>query len=78
MLLLDDVMSELDRNRRMKLIDEISPYQTFITCTDQSDLEQELNRRTYEVSNEAGIANLILTDSGSEMILQEPAEPDFS
>ena len=40
-LLLDDVMSELDRNRRLKLIREIEGFQTFITCTDQSDLEED-------------------------------------
>lgn len=37
-LLLDDVMSELDLNRRKRLLDEIRGVQTLITCTDESDL----------------------------------------
>ena len=57
-LLLDDVMSELDRDRRTRLVKEISDYQTFITCTDESDLELEGSRRTYHVS--APSVNLIL------------------
>ena len=32
-LLLDDVLSELDRNRQMKLLENISKVQTIITCT---------------------------------------------
>ena len=46
-LLLDDVMSELDRNRRMRLVSEISDYQTFITCTDETDLELDQAPRIY-------------------------------
>jgi len=37
-LLLDDVMSELDPQRRLSLIKRIEKVQTFITCTDKSDL----------------------------------------
>ncbi len=32
-LLLDDVLSELDRKRQMRLLSEINDIQTFITCT---------------------------------------------
>lgn len=39
-LLLDDVMSELDSFRRRQLIERIDRAQTFITCTDLSDLAQ--------------------------------------
>ena len=38
-LLLDDVMSELDRKRRACLIGEISSFQTFITCADRDDVD---------------------------------------
>ena len=37
-LLLDDVMSELDINRRQMLLTRIEPMQTLITCTHLSDL----------------------------------------
>lgn len=48
-LLLDDVMSELDMNRRTRLLKEISGVQAFITCTDESDLEGCRERRSYQV-----------------------------
>ena len=37
-LLLDDVMSELDPQRRRMLLDCISGVQTIVTCTDIDDL----------------------------------------
>lgn len=37
-LLLDDVMSELDRNRRRYLMDAIAGRQVLITCTDQNQV----------------------------------------
>ena len=37
-LLLDDVMSELDGRRRGLLLEHIQGVQTFVTCTDESDL----------------------------------------
>jgi DNA replication and repair protein RecF len=45
-LLLDDVLSELDRNRQTKLLDEINDIQTFITCT---GLEEFVEKR--KISN---------------------------
>ncbi len=77
-LLLDDVMSELDRERRMRLVREISDYQTFITCTDESDLELESDRRIYHVSSEEGKARLELTNPGVEEEKPVLREPDFS
>ena len=77
-LLLDDVMSELDRERRMRLVREISDYQTFITCTDESDLELESDRRIYHVSSEEGKARLELTNAGVEEEKPVLREPDFS
>ena len=77
-LLLDDVMSELDKNRRRRLVSEISDYQTFITCTDESDLELDGDYRVYRVSAEDGIAYINETNAGEAVLLAEPAEPDFS
>ncbi len=41
-LLLDDVLSELDRNRQTYLLDSIDDIQTFVTCT---GLEEFINQR---------------------------------
>ena len=48
-LLLDDVMSELDMTRRTRLLHEIEGVQTFITCTDESDLDGCREKRSYRV-----------------------------
>ena len=77
-LLLDDVMSELDKERRTRLVREISDYQTFITCTDESDLELESERRIYHVSAPEGTALLEETGAGPEMERPVLKEPDFS
>ena len=77
-LLLDDVMSELDKERRTRLVKEISDYQTFITCTDESDLELEGDRRVYHVSNPAGIAILEETNKGTIREALPLSEPDFT
>ena len=77
-LLLDDVMSELDRDRRTRLVKEISDYQTFITCTDESDLELEGSRRTYHVSAPEGKAVLEETNRGEMREALPLTEPDFT
>lgn len=77
-LLLDDVMSELDKNRRMRLVSEISDYQTFITCTDETDLELDMAPRVYHVTSENGEACVEETSPGRPMVLKEMAEPDFT
>lgn len=50
-LLLDDVMSELDTNRRDALIEEIKDIQTIITCTGYDDFikEQIIINNVYSV-----------------------------
>ena len=48
-LLLDDVMSELDVSRREALGERINQIQTFVTCTDLSDLGNQHNGVFYEV-----------------------------
>ena len=77
-LLLDDVMSELDKERRTRLVKEISDYQTFITCTDESDMELESTRRIYHVSAPNGKAILEETNRGTETPKMVLSEPDFT
>ena len=78
-LLLDDVMSELDRNRRSRLVSEISDYQTFITCTDETDLELDQAPRICHVISEDGTARIEQTASGAPMVLKEEiTDPDFT
>lgn len=55
-LLLDDVMSELDRSRRASLIREIHSFQTFITCTDKDDMELESVRKIWKITSRDGNA----------------------
>ena len=57
-LLLDDVMSEMDRKRRTGLIGEISAYQTLITCTDRDDVDCENIDGIWKVSAADGQAVL--------------------
>lgn len=57
-LLLDDVMSELDRKRRACLIGEIRSFQTFITCTDQDDVDCSKVDRIWMVASEDGEAGI--------------------
>ena len=57
-LLLDDVMSELDRKRRACLIGEISSFQTFITCADRDDVDCEKVQQVWSVSAADGGAEV--------------------
>ena len=57
-LLLDDVMSELDRKRRICLIREISSFQTFITCADRDDVDREKVNQSWNVFAENGEADV--------------------
>ena len=52
-LMLDDVMSELDPSRRRQLIERIDRVQTFVTCTDLSDLAGARQGAVYRVENGA-------------------------
>ncbi len=79
-LLLDDVMSELDMNRRVRLLREIDGAQTFVTCTDESDLDGSRERRTYRVSLDGERhARLEETQTGAPIPPPPaPEEPDFT
>lgn len=57
-LLLDDVMSELDRKRRTSLISEIHSFQTFITCTDWEDVDGGMVSKIWQVSAVNGLGSL--------------------
>jgi DNA replication and repair protein RecF len=70
-LLLDDVMSELDMNRRTRLLEEISGVQTFITCTDESDLEGCRERRSYQVYMDANGFGHVQEASAGEQISRD-------
>ena len=77
-LLLDDVMSELDMTRRTRLLEEISGVQTFITCTDESDLEGCRERRSYQVfMDAAGFGHVQEASAGAEVQQDEPELEDF-
>ena len=78
-LLLDDVMSELDMTRRIRLLKEIENVQTFVTCTDQSDLEECEDKRVYRVQlDENNHASISLITSGSTENETLFFEPDFT
>ena len=78
-LLLDDVMSELDRPRRTHLLREITGAQTFVTCTDESDLDGCENRRTYYVSaGKDGPAAVREVNAGEAVPEEAIPEPDFT
>ena len=70
-LLLDDVMSELDMTRRTRLLEEISGVQTFITCTDESDLEGCRERRSYQVFMDANGFGHVQEASSGEAVAQD-------
>ena len=50
-LMLDDVMSELDPGRRRLLIGMLEDVQTFVTCTDPTDLAGASIGRVFRVKN---------------------------
>ena len=77
-LLLDDVMSELDLQRRMNLLAEIGDTQTFITFSDEGDLEQSDLYRTYAVSSQDGLARIEERKTGHVYETPVLREPDFS
>lgn len=76
-LLLDDVMSELDMSRRKRLLQEMNGIQTFITCTDESDLEGCREKRSYQVSAQQDGKAFVRENSEGEMVEQEKTFDDF-
>jgi DNA replication and repair protein RecF len=76
-LLLDDVMSELDPERRSNLLHILQDTQTFITCTDRSDLSDYIHYRTYQVREEGGRGDVSEILSGPEPVSPVFTEPVF-
>ena len=76
-LLLDDVMSELDMSRRTRLIHEITGVQTFITCTDETDLEGCQEKRSYRVFTRDGLAFIEESSSGEAIMKDESILDDL-
>ena len=50
-ILLDDVMSELDRSRQEFVINKIEKMQVFITCCDENELISSSDGRLYIINN---------------------------
>lgn len=76
-LLLDDVMSELDMTRRTRLLQEITGVQTFITCTDESDLDGCREHRSYHVvMDENGFGKVSETSAGDGTAIPPEAPLD--
>jgi len=46
-LLLDDVMSELDESRRVRLLENINDAQVFVTCTDAQQVVTEIRQEKH-------------------------------
>ena len=60
-LLLDDVLSELDKNRQLKLLDAINEnVQTFITTPSISDIKEDLLKKAKVFKIENGNINVFL------------------
>lgn len=49
-LLLDDFMSELDKERRESFLEDVKDTQIIITCTDKMELKNE-NKKIFLVEN---------------------------
>ena len=62
----------------MNLLKEIGNTQTFITFSDETDLEELNEYRTYFVFSEKGKGNITEKNKGPEKISTELKEPDFS
>lgn len=60
-LLLDDVMSELDRNRQKQLIKSLSDIQTIITCTGMDEFIEEMMGDIRKIQVKDG---QIITENG--------------
>ena len=50
-MLLDDVMSELDKNRREYILTQIQDCQIIITCTDIDDIKIKNDTKTFLIKN---------------------------
>lgn len=51
LILLDDVMSELDRSRQEYILNHIDGFQVFITCCDPANITQLRSGSTFHIEN---------------------------
>lgn len=58
-LLLDDFMSELDKERRENFLEDVTENQIIITCTDKLDLKNENKKIFYVENRKSRIKDLI-------------------
>ncbi|MDO4731629.1 MAG: DNA replication/repair protein RecF [Clostridia bacterium] len=54
-VLLDDVLSELDKKRQKYLLDNIGSFQVFITCCELNDLIKNSNAKIFKIKSGAFI-----------------------
>ena len=50
-ILLDDVLSELDRKRQDFLLNKVEDYQVFVTCCEESNKEQLKNGKVFYINS---------------------------
>lgn len=65
-LLLDDFMSELDKERRENFLEDVKDTQIIITCTDKLELKNE-NKKTFFVENRKSKKHLIFFKNNNIM-----------
>ena len=53
-ILLDDVFSELDRDRKANVLERLADYQTLITATDTDGLAESLIEQAHIITIENG------------------------
>lgn len=70
-LLLDDVMSELDGNRRRRLVNEINDFQTFITFADRNDYQMSKDDCLYQVQSILNEGTILQISEGRKNIFNK-------
>ncbi len=71
-LLLDDVMSELDDDRRSRLMEVICDHQVFITCTDPGQIGPSCQDTAAGGSPWSGPAHFYLIEEGKAELTEKP------
>jgi DNA replication and repair protein RecF len=72
-LLLDDVMSELDENRRTNLLRNIHGAQVFVTCTDAHQVVQEIQREQQTEAAAPGRFSYFHVTGGQVLSVGQPS-----
>lgn len=80
LLMLDDVMSELDRNRKNNLMEEISKVQTLITCADEKEVILNNTGKCFYVNkndDNGSIEESYLGDMTQENVSRETLNNEY-